>query len=333
MMDNEFWIEEYSPKQLYEDFAEEAGPQASFWELFEDYSPQPVEMENTDPEWLQQQAEIVNAIVEEHFKEVQLDYETIEMLIEALSMYVFLEEEDMEELPPEFQKPIWHIAQTYLVTLEQNKATISGLLSQLEEALVERNEDYIAEAEKAALQEKIANGDLSEEAAEFLMENFENILKTELEDLEDWEEEGPAANEFIYPHVPLAISTGFAGFYGDLDQLPYRKRVQLAQEKFEAYQAELSAILGQAPDEALLPKPLNEHSEEVLDQHYGLIEDMPFVYEFDGPFVAWKNEDKVLFLSMNQEDEGMPFTISLGGLTLDKYTEILTQYNAIATMK
>ncbi len=54
------------------------------------------------------------------------------------------------------------------------------------------------------------------------------------------------------------------------------------------------------------------------------------MYEFEGDFVVWKGDGKVLFLSMNKEDKELPYTIQLGGLTFDKYNEILEKYNKIS---
>lgn len=138
-------------------------------------------------------------------------------------------------------------------------------------------------------------------------------------------------DEFDYPRINLAYSNTF---YDDDDagNLTYEKQEEFANKKFEQYKNEISELLRQKPDNELSPKidyrklDTNENLESI---YWDTIETHPFMHEFDGDFAAWKNNEKILFISTTKEDKELPYEIYLGGLTTKKYSEILDKFNKI----
>lgn len=136
---------------------------------------------------------------------------------------------------------------------------------------------------------------------------------------------------FDYSMLGLAYSNTF---FDDKDagSLTYEERERFALNKFEQYKNEISELLNQNSDEKLQPKldyKKLDSNKELEDDYWNLIELNPFMHEFEGNFAVWKNEDKVLFLSVTKEDKELPYEIHLGGLTFDKYIELLEIFNNI----
>lgn len=174
---------------------------------------------------------------------------------------------------------------------------------------------------------------------------FEAFVKTEKSNATFWEimgnynpkyykDKDPDRDNFSYPLETLTSSNTFYGFNNDAGtlNLSYDEEEHIVSEKFEHYKTEISALLNQKPDSALQPKldykKLNTN-QELEENYWELIETNPFMYEFEGHFTAWKNEKNVLFLSVMKEDKELPYEIQLGGLDLDKFTEILEKFNSI----
>ena len=139
-------------------------------------------------------------------------------------------------------------------------------------------------------------------------------------------------DEFDYPIIDLAYSNTFYGFNDDAGNLLYEEQEEFANKKFEQYKNEISELLKENPDDKLQPKldyrKLDENDN--LDSLYwNNMETNPFMHEFEGKFAAWKREQKVLFLSMTKEDKELPYDIHLGGLSKEKYSEILNKFNNI----
>lgn len=138
-------------------------------------------------------------------------------------------------------------------------------------------------------------------------------------------------DEFDYPRINFAYSNTFYN-HDDAGQLTYDEQEDFAKNKFEQYKNEISELLKQKPDDKLNPKldyrklDANENLENV---YWALMETNPFMHEFEGNFAAWKNKEKILFLSITKEDKELPYEINLAGLTTKKYNEILDKFNKI----
>jgi len=148
-----------------------------------------------------------------------------------------------------------------------------------------------------------------------------NTLETEIE-----------SYDFDYPRYTLAFSTTFYGFNNDGGNLSYEEQNECVTSKFNEYKNQISDLIKQNPDEALLPKIDYErlfNNQELESVYWEIIEMNPFMREFEGKFAAWKKNNKVLFLSVTKEDKELPYEISVGGLALEKYTEMLHKFNSI----
>ena len=143
--------------------------------------------------------------------------------------------------------------------------------------------------------------------------------------------DGEDIEEFDYPTIDLAYSNTFYDF-NDAGYLSYEEQEEFANKKFVEYKNEISDLLKQDLDDKLLPKldytKLNAN-DELENQYWLSIETNPFMHNFEGDFAVWKGEEKVLFLSVLKEDKELHYEIHLGGLTLEKYSEILKKFNKI----
>lgn len=347
-MKTNFWIEDKSPKQVFEEFLLSENPEAKFWDIFNNYNPDYSILEPADvsKNWLQKQNKIVDEIIQNHFSQTQLNQNEIALLIEAIEEYTLPEEDQYpEDLYSKFKEIAKNIAQNYILPLQLNPSTIINLIDTLEDELEKRNASHIIENNKEALRQSVRlkgmKGEYTKEKVEEILQGFEKMWSTEtefyepayeeIEEDEEEDEEAMETDDFDYPRIPLAYSNTFYGF-DDAGNLSYQEQEEYAKKKFEQYRDEISELLTQKPDNALQPKlddvKLNTNKElEVA--YWQTIETNPFMYNFEGYFAVWKGEEKVLFLSVLREDKELPYEIHLGGLSLEKYSEILNTFNNI----
>ncbi|WP_299362006.1 hypothetical protein [Winogradskyella sp.] len=346
-MKNDFWIEDISPKQVFEEFILTENSEASFWDIFTSYEPDyehsKAELADLSEEWLQKQERIVNEIIQNHFIHIQLNEKEIGLLIDAIEEYLLPEEDQYtEDLNSQYKKIAKSIALDNIYPLKLKQSTVDNLIDKLEDKLESLNESYIVESEKEEMRQSIwlkgVNGEYPKEKVIEILQGLEMMWSTQTEidesDYEEIEEETEIeVDDFIYPIFPLAFSTFFYGFNGDGGNLSCEEQEEIVNEKFEHYKDEISALLKQKPDDILQPEKLDygkiNTNEELMDIFLESLKMNPFMHEFGGNFAAWKDREKVLFLSVSKEDKELPYEINIGGLTLKKYSEILNKYNNI----
>lgn len=339
---NIFWEAEESPKQIYKELILFENPKASFWDIFKNYEPiyTTSESADTSKEWLQKQKDIIKHIISKYLTKIKLNWEGIALLTEALVEYLLPEEDqDTECLSPKLKHIAQTIAKEEILPLKLTQNTTDALIDALEDELERHNKDHILDSKKEEMHQLIKNS-FPKETVEKTIENFDLAYLTHLKESEEPEEdddfeEEPVVkiNDFEYPTYPLAYSTTFFGF-DDGGNLTYERQEQFAREKFKQYEAEICDLLNLTPDTNLLPKSFVDYNnDEDWVKFSRLCEENPFMLVFHGDFTIWKNDNKVLFLSMSKEDKELPYDISIGGLTLHKYAEMLSMYNNITKSK
>ena len=344
-MKNKFWIEAKSPKQFFKEFIISENPKATFWDIFNSYEPdysiaEPADMSE---EWLQKQNQIVEKIIQNYFAQTQFNRKEIELLIDAIEEYVLPEEDQYTEgLYSKYKEIAKSIAQNHILPLNLKQSALDDLIDKLEEELENFNESHIIESGQEAMRQSIRlkaiKGEYSKEKVEEILQNFELMWssptgKNEVIDEETEEDKTDTEiDDFIYPRFPLACSTTFYGFNGDGGNLSSEAQEEFVNKQFEQYKIEISELLNQQPDNTLQPQldyTKLDANEDLETIYWETIETNPFMHEFEGKFIAWKGIKEVLFLSVCKEDQGLPYQIIIGGLTLDKYYKILEKYNSI----
>ena len=339
-MNTRFWVEEKSPKQVYQESILGSIPGSSFWDIFHSYEPEYDDSEpaNTSKEWLQKQAVVIDEIIKKYFDGKPFSLNELGELIDTIDEYSSPDEEqELEYLSSKYKAVAQQVAQEYILPLHLNENTRYDFICALEDRLEELCLGPTAEAYKEAMRQEIRLrgiiGEYTEEDVEKAIRNLEEMWVSEGEEESgEYEEEDRMAvevDDFIYPSLCLALSTTFYGFNGDGGNLSYELREELAQEKFKEYEAELSVLLVQKPDTSLLPQRFPLSGDEAWNKFIDLIESNPFMNEFDGAFTIWRKEDKVMFLSMTKEDKELPYEIRIGGLSVEKYKQIVNLYNHI----
>lgn len=343
-MKNNFWIEEKSPTQFFKEFILSENPQASFWDVFTHYEPEYLNdiANNKSSKDLQNQREIVDEIIQKYFSETKMNRQEIELLVDAIAEFL-LPEKDQEtaNIYSKVKDIAQEIAKNHLQPLKLKQRDSDDFLDDLQDKLEEINQKYIRESDQEAIRQSIRLKGITgeykpEEVADYLSRyetHWENqaiyLASAPKEEAEDIASD---RDDFIYPRLPLACSTTFYDFNGDGGNLSYEEQETFVNQLFERYKNEISELLNQQPDASLQPhidyKKLDKH-EHLETLYWETIETNPFMYEYEVFFAAWKGNDKVMFLSVNHEDKELPYEINLGGLSLDKYEEILAKFNAI----
>ena len=343
-MKTKFWIEEKSPKLLFDALIKDKDTVISFWDIFSNYSPiyENIKPTKNDKGWILKQNIVIEKIIAENLYSKKLNRQEIALLLEAIQEFTFLEDEqNLEYLSTEFKEKAKLIATAYIIPLKMNTHILDAFLDNLENRLKKINKEYIIKCDIVVAKQNIRlqaiQNNYSKEKTEQMLHNLDlmwgNAPLEKEEDEEIKDESEIAVDTFFYPQINLAISTTFYGFNGDGGEIPYEEQEKISHEKFKQYQNEISKILGQNPNNELLPKLDFKKIEtnSLWETYDTYTEANPFTYEFEGDFVAWKRNDKVLFLSVKKEDKELPYEINLGGLDYNKYREVVETYNNITS--
>ncbi|HBK70480.1 MAG TPA: hypothetical protein DDZ39_02285 [Flavobacteriaceae bacterium] len=280
-MKNKFWIEKKDLNQLYKELTTR-NPQASFWDIFNDYEPRYEELADISNEWLEKQDKLIDKIINAHFVGVSLSQNDIDDIIEASEEFLFYEDEmNFEGIRPE----------------------------------------WIEIAGKIGLQIKGLNDLTTYSFLDKLAERLENNSNRE-----DYEEKSTILDDFDYPTLELAYSNTFYD-ENDCGYMDYKEIEQKVSKKFTQYKKKISELLNQEPSRELQPLQPKEYSDEFWNLSIDFTEKNSFSHIFNVNLAVWKKKNNVLFLYTYHEDKELPYLINIGGLTLEKYKETLSQYN------
>ena len=334
-MTSQFWQVEESPGQILAELQKDK-PSASLWDIFQDYSPKynDTKPADTSEEWLGKQAQLVEQIIGEQLSDNTFDRYELDAFLDSLDTQLIPEDEadigiDVEDTKYDELSKL--IAEKYIAPLGLNENTLVNFLDALETKLIEPNKELIEKQEREQTEQFIRDMYPPEQANEIL-KNADFSLDDDSEEEDDDNTENENFDNFMYQQIDLAISDTFFGD-DDAGAMAYEEQEKLALEKFEHLKAEISEILNQSPDPQLHPHSIDTSKMDSDDfdwgAYYQAMEVNSFAHEFDGVFTAWKGDGKVLFLSAMKEDKELPYQITLGGLSLDKYNEVLASYNEI----
>ncbi len=332
-MSTTFWEIEHNLKEIFKDIQTD-NPKATLWDLFNDYTPFTDDREpaNTSEEWLAQQAKFVDDIVSEHFANMPLNRASLDLIMDAISDRLFPEDNPDHEPDPDekqYQDLAKSIIEKYITPHNLNENTQMNFLDALEDKLEVINKEQILKDDKEEMRALI-QANYPEDQVEEMLKNLESSWEMDPEDDEEIEQDALEADAFDFPQMELAYSDSFFGI-DDAGDLPFEEQERLAQDKYASYQNDISELLGQQPDVALQPKDLHalKVEEEDVDwgKYYSFFDANPFAYVIDGTFLVWRGKNEVLFLSMKKEDKELPYSICLGGLSLEKYMQVLNAYN------
>lgn len=341
-----FWVVEKSITQIFEKSVKPHKSNATLWDIFSNYTPQLLNDKTTVPKnskWLDQHRHVVHTICDTYFADHHLNGREIELLMEAIEEYLLPEDQqETEHLYAKLKDVARAVVKTQLESLQLTGKNLWDLLIALEVELQKRNSQHIAASAKETQTQWIKlegiKGTYTEEQVSTILKNLEQSWThipvnseeyTENERNED--KENSTIDAFEYLQLELAYSTTF---FDDKDAgyLSFEEQEEIANKKFEDYKNEVSELLGQNPDEQLLPKlDYNKLNNDIKkeEMYWLYLEKNPFMFQFEGDFTVWKATDKVLFLSTHKEDKELAYEIHLGELPLNHYMELVNKYNSI----
>lgn len=200
------WQEYLSIKQLIKLEQMPNGEPQNLFDVFGNVQHEKIVQEpaNKSEQWLKQQDQLTDEIIEKHFIEKALNQREIELLVEAIEEYCQPEDEQFtEDLYSKFKDTAKQIATEYIKPLQLNEKTLYALIDQVTEKLEKRNAKHIEESNKEAMRQSIRlkgiTGEYTKAQVEDVLQSLENMWATPQENNEPYFEDVQVGQKDSYP--------------------------------------------------------------------------------------------------------------------------------------
>lgn len=340
---SKFWIDETSPKEALKEYVLSKNPEGTLWDIFESYEPfyeTPQAPPNKSEAWLAEQSRIVDEIAAKYFSQAKLSEDDIQNLLISIDEALLPEDEqEWDQDDEDYADIAKEIAATYLIPHRLNEKTVDQFSSALEKKLEKLNSAHIEKTNKSKFMNIIDTIDYySKSKKDVIKKNLSMMWDRGSQDDEFYDDEEDDYDED--EHIPgsynvrefgLACSDMFFGFGDDAGDTDYQEREQKTQDKIEKYAAEITELLGFAPNPELQPKSDNFDMDDdsAWDIYYTYTSSKlcQNIYSFD--FIIWADDTRVLILTSHQEDKELPIEINLKAMPRDKYEEMIGGYHTM----